>query len=212
MRYTMVSVSVMLLAWSLNGAAWAAAPCTKGEEEAAWNRLQAQAAPKSSEELARNVEAFRAECGLPLSFWPGPKAEAGQKIEHPCGESVEAFVKAIPSPSDPVRQSEEVLELGPADEIIRRWWIPIDSTIVGLAGDELLITQAIGGEDKPLVQLAVSPKGPFRAISLSNEAPGASITCPKNQGLPQSDSLGCWRFLDKLKGAERRVAYEAPCS
>jgi hypothetical protein len=212
LRYTLAPVSIILLACSLHGAAQAAPPCTKENKEAAWNLLQTKAPSKSPEELARNVEAFRAECGLPLWFWPGPKAEASQKIEHPCGESVEAFVRTIPSPSDQVTQSEEAFELGSAGEIIQRWWIPIDSTVVGIAGDELLITQALGEEGNFLVQLAISPRGQFRAIPLSTSSPGTSISCPKNQDLPQSDYMGCWRFLDKSSGAERRLVYEDICS
>jgi hypothetical protein len=104
LRYAVASVSVILFGWCLAGSAWAGSPCANESKEIVWDRLQADKAPKEPETLARSVETFRAECGLPLGFWAGPKAEQSQKNDHSCGESVQAFVNVMPSPSDPVIQ------------------------------------------------------------------------------------------------------------
>jgi hypothetical protein len=211
LRYIVVSVSVMLLALSLGGNSWAGSPCANENKETAWDRQRAKA-PTSPEALARSMEAFRAECGLPLGFWAGPKAEQSQKNDHPCGEWVQAFVKIMPSPSDPVIQSEEVFEFGSAGEVIQRWWVPVDSVIEGVAGDELLIPEELGKGGSTPVQLAISPRGTFRVIPFSANSPRASITCPASRDLPHSSYVECWRLSDKVSGTERRFAYEGPCS
>jgi len=211
LRYAAALVSVILTAWSLGRNAWAAPPsCTNENKAAAWDLLLAKE-PKGPESFARDVELIRAECGLPLGFWAGPKAEKGQKKDHPCGEWVQAFVKVLPSPSDPVMQSEEVIELGPAGEAIQHWWAPIDTEIDGVSGDELLITEQFGDESPP-VQLAIGPRGTFRVIPQSANPPGTSIPCPTSRDLPHSSYTECWKLSDKVTSAERRLAYEGPCS
>jgi len=222
MRETMRCAFVLLLALSCGSRAWAASPCAGQDKLAAWHLLQSKA-PKDPEAQARAVEEFRAECGFYLEFWPGPKAQQSQKDDHPCGEAVIAFVKSIPSPSDPVMQSEEVFELGPSGKVIQRWWIPIDSTVAGIAGDEILITEELGPEvgifteaglaDRFSIQLAISPRGRFRVVPVSASAPATPFTCPSNRDLPHPSSyLGCWKFSDQRSQAERRLAYEAPCT
>ena len=206
---TIVSLAVILGSFA---SAWAESACPGENKEAAWRLFQAKAS-KDPTELARAAEAFRVECGLPLAFWAGPKTKQKQKIEHPCGESVQVFVKAIPSPSDPEMQSEEVLEFGPAGAVIQRWSVPIDSVVGGVAGGELLILEEIVEEANiPPVYLAVSSGGTFRVVPFSSRSPNTSIACPPASGLPSSGYWECWKIVDGESGAERRFAYEGPCS
>jgi hypothetical protein len=204
-------MSVLILASLLEGSVWAEPLCTGRSKEAAWEQLQSKAV-ENPENLARYVEAFRSECGLPLVFWAGPKAEQSQKDDHPCGEVLLAFVQAMPSPSDPFTQSEEVFEFGPAGEVTQRWWVPVDAVIEGAIGRELIILEELGAERASLVYLAISPEGEFRVVPANNQVQRTPITCPTSKDLPKSSYLGCWRLTEKASGIERLIAYEGPCS
>ena|SRR5215213_2709238 len=200
----------MLLTAFLRYSAWAASPCA--DKETAWKALLQDKSAKDPEKLSRKVEAFRAKCGIPLGFWPGPKAEQSQKNEHPCGEWVRAFVSIMPTLSDPIIQPEEIFEFSPSGKIIQRWWAPVDAVVDGIAGDELLITEKLGeGDDYP-VQLAIKPRGKFRVVPLTSNPQATPIACPSNPDLPHSGYSRCWSAPDQVSGAERRLAYEGPCS
>lgn len=199
-----------MLACCFVGSARAESLCSGRSNEAAWKQLQSKAM-RDSEDLVRNVEAFRSECGVPLVFWAGPKAEQSRKADHPCGETVLAFVQTIPSPSDAVAQSEVVFELGPAGQIIQRWWVPVDAVIKGVSGRELIILEEFEAESPSMIYLAIGPEGKFRVVNANDQFNETPIPCPTSQDLPKSSYLGCWQLTEKSSGIKRQIAYEGPC-
>ena len=186
-------------------------PC-RGSKDLAWQKLESMR-PKEPEDLARALESFRSNCGLPLNFWAGPKADEDKTVPHPCSGVMLEFVKGIPSPLDPILQPERVFEFNPSGEVINEWWVPVDSVVFEISGDELLIPMEVGREaDTSRVYLAIRPQGVI-GVTAFHEAPARDlIECPRFQDLPASDSRWCWEMVDKRSGRARRIAYDGPCT
>lgn len=210
MRVRWAGVLATLLGICACQVSWAE-PC-RGSKNLAWARLESKRS-QDPEELAREVESFRRTCGLPLNFWAGPKADENQTAPHPCSGVILDFVKSIPSPSDPIMQPEKVFELDPSGEVIKQWWVPVDSVVFGIAGEQLLIPTDIGREERASsVYLAIGPQGDFQVVPFHELSQRNIVDCPKSKNLPTSDSMWCWEIVDKLSGKARRIAYDGPCT
>jgi hypothetical protein len=122
------------------------------------------------------------------------------------------FVKKIPPPSDSTLRSETVFEFDSSGKMIEQWWIPLDSVVSGMIGDELLIPIPIGNEDRPRAILAIRPRGRFEVVPFHERPQGTLIDCPKSGNLPPSDARWCWEIVDRRSGSVRRIAYDGPCT
>jgi hypothetical protein len=210
MRLWVIVCAVLLL-----GACTASIPLggrCGADVAAAWEDLEATTDPARR---AREVEDFRRECGVPLDLWAGPQSRGLKEIEHPCAGVVVDFVKSVPSPSDSRTTPELVFELGLEGEVVETWWAPVDSVLVGVKGDEILIPLDLGtfgtkGTDRSTA-LAIRPGGAFRVIALTEQTPRTLIECPSREQLP-NPNVGCWNIEDRASGEMRRFAYEDPCS
>lgn len=182
--------------------------------ELAWRKLLVRMPPDPAEQ-AQKMEAFRAGCGLPLNFWAGPKAEESHGVGHPCSGVTHAFARTVPAPEDPIHRPEVVYELDSSGKVIDRWWIPVDSVVGAIEGDDLLISLEIGTLTQlSTVFLAVGHNGAFKAAP-PRQFPEESrklIECPKLPDLPASDSRWCWEMTDQRNGKARRIAYDGPCT
>lgn len=186
-------------------------PC-RPSKELAWRRVQT-GRPQDPQEVARAVDAFRNECGLPLNFWAGPEADEEQSVAHPCSGVMLDFVKSIPPPSHPVFRPEMVYELDASGEVVGQWWVPVDSVVDGIAGEELLISFDVDGTDPASsFYLSVGRQGTFSIGAFRPLPEGNLIECPKSKSLPVSDSRWCWELIDRRSGQARRIAYDGPCT
>lgn len=182
------------------------------DKEVAWTRARLDLKKaKDSEDAARILETLRRRCGLPLNLWAGPDTDESQTIPHPCSGVMKKFIKVVPSPSDPVSQPERVYEYTPTGEVIAEWWVPIETRVKAIEGEQLLLSTWINDtEESPPFQVVVRPKGNFHIVP-SRETPEAKLTeCPKD--LPDAEFLDCFEFVDQGTGAVRRIAYEGPCT
>jgi hypothetical protein len=172
--------------------------------------------PTDPRAAAAALEQYRERHGLLLTFWPrdgAPEAlmQGLTTHPHPCGESLQAFVKAIPH-DDPVLDAELVVEFDEAGRVVRRWRIPIDVMVAGVRGDRVLVPAGIGrhGENLDSLYLAVAPDGDYEVVADVASDPGQPFDCPELTEFQGSDYLGCWRFHD---GASvRRIAHQYVCT
>jgi hypothetical protein len=104
-------------------------------------------------------------------------------------------------------------EIGPDGAILKVWWVPVDSIIRGVSGDELLIA---GDLLEDLVtssfDLAIRPEGALRAVPFSTGPKSIELPCPASLVSSDDVYLGCWKAVDRATGAERRLAYDANCT
>jgi hypothetical protein len=182
------------------------------DKEVAWVRARLDLGKaKDSETAARLLESLRRRCGLPLDLWAGPDVDESQTIAHPCDGVVERFIKVVPSPTDPIARPERVYEYAPTGEVIAEWWVPIESRVKAIEGEQLLLHTWIDHtEQAPPFLVVVRSKGSFQIVP-SRETPEPNVKeCPKD--LPDSEFLTCYEFVDQATGVVRRIAYEGPCT
>lgn len=147
-----------------------------------------------------------------FSFWPSSNAAKDSRVlrieEHPCGEVAIANVSLIPPyKKDGVLVPERVLEVGASGEVIRRWWLPTDSFILGITGATLTIEHASKFyEVRPGGRVSLAKDAP--AFPAKDERP----SCKVPSELLPSDYALCQVFNDTRSSLPRKLAYEAVCT
>ena len=149
-----------------------------------------------------------------LQFGAGEGAKADPRVlkvfTHCCcgGDIATAQVSTIPPPGGkgPLL-SELVLELTPKGEIQHRWPMPVDSVVIGVRGDQILVSL---DADRSIF---ISPVGKIAVTSTPSPLPERrEYTCPELQDFKGSAYLQCFEFRDLVNGDTRRIAFEAPCT
>jgi hypothetical protein len=177
-------------------------------------------------DLLERVDRFRRASGLPLTFWPAENAKPGEEVVtfawSGCGDLHVSFVKEIPKPGNDRRLEPDIaFELDQTDAIINRWTLPANGLLNGIQGNELLVPYRIysfvGTSDSATtndtVYLAVSLDGHFRVLSWNNVyTEPQEIDCPEIKDFAGSAFTKCSIFRDRLTGADRRFAYQRPCT
>jgi hypothetical protein len=146
-----------------------------------------------------------------LSFWPSENAKGDPRVvrleSHPCGEVAVARVTAIPPFKKGAALTPElVLETSPTGKVIRRWWLPTDSSIRAIRGDTLTIQYYSK-------LYTVRPGGRISELALaefSDEVQRSRCKVPPE--LLPSDYATCEVFNDTKTNLPRRLAYEGICS
>jgi hypothetical protein len=111
-----------------------------------------------------------------------------------------------------VLEPELVVELSAAGEIIRRWSMPVDVIVSGVAGDAIFVPL------KPLMgsvsdeALRISPNGQFSIVRSPKFPEAVPYTCPALQEFGDSAYLGCWEMRDMNSGSPRLLAFQGPCT
>ena len=213
MRHKYIAVLAGLFVMGIcSNAVAASCPYSK---QYAWKKLVSKM-PRDPQGLARAVESFRKNCGLPFNFWAGPKADESQAVGHPCSGVMEKFTRRLPSPSNQFLQPEVVFEFNSAGKVIKQWWVPVDSVVSGISGEELLIPMGEllipENENTSHVYLVIRSGGRVRVRFLRDVQAGELFDCPKSSDLPALDALWCWEFVDKALGRKRWIAYNGPCT
>ena len=185
-------------------------------------------------EAGNQLEGYRREQGIPLRFMLGQEESSSlpsndrQKLQqsglagvlepHPCGWSVQAFVKDLQGTHLPEwLEPDWVLEFNKRGRVIGRWDVPLDSPVRAVQGEEVWTTW----DPQPLcssqsldlrIYLVVRSDGSLRLVS----RPGLiserrKIKCPKDSEIPESDFLVCESMRDLKTLKTRRIAYQLPC-
>lgn len=154
---------------------------------------------------------------IELAFWAGPRAAEDSRVvrvyEHPACDGTVAIarVTSMPDSSDEALGAERVAELSPAGEMLRRWFIPVDSIVAGISSNELLVptSQARPRE----AALAISVDGKLRPTEIpAGIEPGKLFECPPVAEFGRSVFLRCSELRDLESGEMRRIVYQGPCT
>lgn len=149
--------------------------------------------------------------GLPLLFRAVPDSAAVARLplvltEHACGPAVPAFVKTIPL-DHPTLGTRFVLEVDSNANALLRWEIPLNVSVVGVSGTELLVSPGPRPSD---VHFRIRPDGSFVVDAGGVIAPPAPVwpqgICPNR---PELAALPCEEFRDE--GRRRMILHPSPC-
>ena len=181
------------------------------------------------------LEEYRKEEGIPLQFmlsqegggglqssgWQRLRQSgaAGSLESHPCGTSVQAFVKDLESHGlSEWLLPDWVLEYNRKGKVVARWDVPLNAPIRGVQGDSVWVSwepQPLCSDQSPDLKayLVIGTDGSLRAASrpgLISE--GRKIECPKSPDIPHSEFLICQSMRDLKTRKTRRLAYQLPCN
>jgi hypothetical protein len=184
------------------------------DEDERW-RSFVEALLDDPDAVARALEKYRHEHGIPQNFWPrvgvpDSVALAAGAIDHPCGSSLVRSVRAIPH-DDELIVGETVLEYDEAGEIIRQWQVPVDLTVAGVSDDEVVLTLPLRTRGGLLyADLAIKPNGSFRFVSGMTYHEPEYQECPSFELFGDSVYVVCLSVRDEDR--DRLIAYEFPCT
>ena len=157
---------------------------------------------------------------LELLFWAGEGARGDPRVadvsSHCCcsGDVAVARVSQLPLPGagGPL-EPELAVELGETGEVLRRWPLPVDLIVAGVAGDRILVPLApmlTAATDRAIL---ISPDG---AVAPTTVPPGLTTpalhVCPVIPDFGESEYLRCWEFRDLSSGQVWRLAFQGPCT
>jgi hypothetical protein len=124
--------------------------------------------------------------------------------DHPCGESVTAYVKLVPT-THPVIEGETVFELDASGRLIRQWPVPINRLPLALLGDTLLLNAYSDS-----VAIGISPSGAVSIHLHDDTGAREAAPCPETELLGTSDYKVCTAF--GVTEPKRILVYQAPCT
>ncbi|QWP75251.1 hypothetical protein J5226_16665 [Lysobacter sp. K5869] len=130
--------------------------------------------------------------------------------EDGCGAYPVAQVEAIPL-RDALLLPDWVVEFDDKDRELQRWGRPMAAELIGLDGARLLFRVDAHGQRG---EFATTPAGalePLHSDAKSLDANARQIECPALPTFAESDYAQCFIVKDAA-GAERRLAWEAPCT
>ena len=202
------------------------------EKALGWDRLLLGSLVRGS--AGEQLEQYRKEEGIPLEFMLGQEGSgalqsngwqrlkqaetAGSLQPHPCGTSVQAFVKDLGSHDlSEWLQPDWVLEYNRKGQVLARWDVPLNAPVRAVQGDSVWVSW----DPQPLcsdqsldlkIYLVIGTDGSLRAASrpgLISE--GRKIECPRSPDIPPSEFLICESMRDLKTRKTRRLAYQLPC-
>lgn len=112
---------------------------------------------KWDQDLSVQLDEFQQKHGLPFRFWgnveyteENNQLKSKEKIleasiqnyvleEHPCGAAMKAFANTFPIKS---KVTDEIRE-GNDKSILKEWTVPLEADIVGIEGNELIISYTV---------------------------------------------------------------------
>lgn len=160
---------------------------------------------------ARILEAYRQQHGLPLLFPAGHDSAAIARLalvvtDHACSPAISAFVQTIPH-DHPVLGTRFVLEVDSVGNALLRWEVPLDVSVLGVSGIELLVSPGPRPAD---VHFRIRPDGSFTVgagrVVVDPVGVWPQGTCPNRPDLAE---LLCEEFRDD--GRRRMLLHPPPC-
>lgn len=181
-----------------------------------WKRAASESALAALVALAAGAAQAAA---FELPFWASPHARGDARLialHEPPGCPVPiaiARVLRMPAAGDGALRADVAIEIGPTGDEIRRWPLPANTAVLGLAGKQLLVPwPQIGGRT---VVVAIDPDGGLSlagAFDLAVAAARLQPTACPTAGVRGLEDPRCWTVRDALSGQERRLAYPRPCA
>jgi hypothetical protein len=126
---------------------------------------------------------------------------------HPCGEYALARVSKMPGLEDKgYLIPDKVIEVDAANKTLYRWAKPIDTDVVAVEGDRILI--------KADQHYWIEPSGEFQLQigKIVPKAPTFAQRVKKHPEFKGSGYAGQWRYRDLKTGKIRQIIYEGNCT
>ena len=153
-----------------------------------------------------------------LRFWAKPGAKKDPRVisiqphELCSGDLATSRVTEIPAPKvDKFLEPEIAFEIGPKGTVIHRWAIPAEFIVVGIRGNDLMLTPS--SMDEPHRVLVISTNRSVHYETARKALPAAK---PSDQAYPSlNKELSGHRveFIpDQRSKANRVIAYPEPCT
>ena len=170
--------------------------------------------------MALGVEAAPPQTSKPviLRFWAKPGAKKDPRVisvqPHALcsGDLATSRVTEIPVPKlDKALEPEIAFEIGPKETIINRWAIPAEFIVVGIRGDDLILTPS--SMDEPHRVLVISKA---RRVHYETVRKALPASMPSTQDYPSlnkvlsGNHVEC--FPDQRSKSIRVIAYPEPCT
>jgi hypothetical protein len=157
--------------------------------------------------------------GLLRSFWPAAEASVAelearglQVFDGPCGPTVAAWVKALPQ-DHPVITTETAVELDARGEVVSEWPLTLNGVVAGIDGDRLLVPFRFWPDrSTPIPALAITSSGALSIVAVVPQLDTETFPCPSITAFGNSAYLRCMILVDRSSNAERRIAYQLPCT
>ncbi len=153
-----------------------------------------------------------------VRVWAGPNAKADPRVveivEHyACSADVAVIrVDRLPPPRrGAALEPELVVEFSQDGDVIRRWPIPVDSLVIGMLGERIVVprSDARAGADA----LTIGEEGDLFVTAMARMPEfGKPVPCPTLPEFGASAYLRCFEHRDIVSGQARRIAYNAPCT
>lgn len=190
--------------------------------------------PLIREIAGEQLEAYRRVEGIPLEFMLAQEGSgalqsggwqrlrqsgaAGSLQPHPCGRSVQAFVKDLAGHGlSEWLLPDWVLEYNRKGKVVARWDVPLNAPVRAVQGNSVWVSW----DPQPLcsdqsldlkVYLVIGTDGSLKTAArpgLISE--GRKIECPRSPDIPHSEFLICESVRDLKTRKTRRLAYQLPC-
>ncbi|MCW6050869.1 hypothetical protein QUB60_20100 [Microcoleus sp. A2-C5] len=127
---------------------------------------------------------------------------------HPCGKAALARVTSLPDvDTKGYLSSDKVVEVDPRNNRIQRWAKPVDSAIVAIDGDRILVDA-----DKKLYWIKPSGNFQLQPNQIAAKEPIFESRVKDHPEFKNSGYAGLWRFQDLKTGKTRKIIYEANCT
>lgn len=130
--------------------------------------------------------------------------------EDGCGTYPVAQVEAIPL-RDAWLLPDWVVEFDDKNREVQRWGRPMAAELIGLDGARLLFRVDGHGQRGEFATDLAGALEPLRSEAASLDTHARQIECPALPTFAESDYAQCFVVKDAA-GAERRLAWEAPCT
>jgi hypothetical protein len=128
---------------------------------------------------------------------------------HPCGAAAIARVTTLPNvDTQDGLIPDKVVEVDDQNNTLRRWAKPVDSEMIAVAGDRILVD--IG--DKKRYWIDSTGNFQRQTDSISPATPTFDSRIKTHPEFKNSGYAGLWRFSDLNAGNSRRIIYEGNCT
>jgi hypothetical protein len=153
-----------------------------------------------------------------VRVWAGPNARSDPRVveimeHHACGADVAVIrVDRLPPRRRGAALAPElVVEFSQDGDVIRRWSMPVDSIVIGVLGERIVVPRSDAGAGADV--LTIGEEGDLFVTAMAHMPEfGKPVPCPSLPEFGASAYLRCFEHRDIVSGQVRRIAYQGPCN
>lgn len=150
---------------------------------------------------------------VPLELRAGPGAAKDSRVsriyEHDlCSGNIAIVrVKRLPTSDDQALHPDWAYELDKSGAVVRRWPIPVENEVIGIAGNSLFVAPATSPEAN---WLTVELDGSYGASNFKGPKSVERTACPAGYAKQPADR--CFNVKDQSSQRLRLLSWAGPCT